>query len=458
MSLVARPSARFLAPLPQRATRIIHAAAMALGLAGLPAVLADNPETGFGVVLAQSEIAQSSSGSAFAVHKSGKLLTNSHVVEGCSEVTLIDRDGRLHSARVEARDERTDLALVAVEFSLTRVAIFRREPIRAGEDVIAVGFPLRGLLATDLNVSKGIVSAAAGFRNDTSRLQISAAVQPGNSGGPLLDASGAVVGVVVSKLNAIAVASVIGDIPQNVNFAIKGEVASVFLKTYGLEPTVATAATVGLIAVPDVVENARQYTFVVECVPPLPTATSAEETREELKKSEEEAAHFWAQHDRRTHECVPPSSVRPHLWDTMSTLQQWSACEAAGTIRPRVRVTESGFVREEIDVAKMVAGVYRHAAIAKRGRWLSMYARVEGLSMQDVVEVSLLSPANEVLIARNVELRLGETAVTYLQIGKRHVTWRPWKPGQYTGTIRVIRDGSEMLNFSAPFQLVDSKD
>ena len=138
--------------------------------------------------------------------------------------------------RVAARGARNDLALIAVDSSLRSIASFRSNPIRSGEDVIALGFPLRGLLALDLNVSKGIVSATAGLLNDTSQLQISAGVQPGNSGGPLLDSDGSVVGVVVSKLDAIAVANAIGDIPQNINFAIKAELSEVFLRSQRVEP------------------------------------------------------------------------------------------------------------------------------------------------------------------------------------------------------------------------------
>jgi S1-C subfamily serine protease len=195
------------------------------------------------------------------------LLTNHHVVEGCTEVSVMDRMGGLHDARVEARDPRNDLAVVGVKLPLTHVASFRRLPIRSGEDVVAVGFPLRGLLATDINVSKGIVSATAGLRNDTSQLQISAAVQPGNSGGPLLDTSGSVAGIVVATLDAIAVANETGDLPQNVNFAIKAEVATVFLRTYGLEPGF-TAEPAVPVPVPNAVETARQYSFVVRCDPP----------------------------------------------------------------------------------------------------------------------------------------------------------------------------------------------
>ena len=95
--------------------------------------------------------------------------------------------------------------------------------------VVAVGFPLPGLLASEANVTTGIVSALAGIGDDTRFLQMTVPVQPGNSGGPLLDLEGRVVGVVVGKLDAVKVASVTGDIPQNVNFAIKAGVLRSFL-------------------------------------------------------------------------------------------------------------------------------------------------------------------------------------------------------------------------------------
>jgi len=78
-----------------------------------------------------------------------------------------------------------------------------------------------GLLASGGNVSTGIVTALADVRDDARQMQISAPVRPGNSGGPLVDSRGLVIGVIVSKLDAIAVAKVTADIPQNINFAIK---------------------------------------------------------------------------------------------------------------------------------------------------------------------------------------------------------------------------------------------
>jgi uncharacterized protein len=97
---------------------------------------------------------------------------------------------------------------------------------RQGDSVVALGYPLTGLLSSDVNVTTGVISALAGVRSDTRFLQLTAPVQPGNSGGPLLDMSGHLVGVVSAKLNAVAVAT--GDIPQNVNFALKGGVAKKF--------------------------------------------------------------------------------------------------------------------------------------------------------------------------------------------------------------------------------------
>ncbi len=86
--------------------------------------------------------------------------------------------------------------------------------------MLIAGYPLGGILSSGINVTVGTVSALAGMGDDTRRFQFTAPVQPGNSGGPVLDTSGHVIGVVVSKLNAMSVQSQVGDIPQNVNFGI----------------------------------------------------------------------------------------------------------------------------------------------------------------------------------------------------------------------------------------------
>lgn len=203
------------------------------------------------------------SGSGFVVSKGGHILTNAHVVEGCSTAT-----GQLPSGRFPLQifnvDKRNDLAILKADGPMSAVASFRDgRAVRAGEDVIAVGFPLQGTLANQMNVTTGTVSALAGIGNDATQLQMTAPVQPGNSGGPLLDSSGRVVGVVVAKLDALNMASQTGTIPENVNFAIKGEIARSYLDSRGIEyqtgPSGATMATA------DVGEQARAYTVFITC-------------------------------------------------------------------------------------------------------------------------------------------------------------------------------------------------
>jgi hypothetical protein len=102
--------------------------------------------------------------------------------------------------------------------------------------------PLAGLLSSGPMRTTGAVSALAGFADNQRQLQISAPVQPGNSGGPLLDMRGQVIGVVVSKLNAGQIARQTGDIPQNVNFAVKHTEALAFLREQNVAVTQGAAS------------------------------------------------------------------------------------------------------------------------------------------------------------------------------------------------------------------------
>src|SRR4029077_3309512 len=93
---------------------------------------------------------------------------------------------------------------------------------------------LAGYLAEQANVTTGDVSSLAGIGNDSRYLQITAPVQPGNSGGPLFDAAGNVIGVVSAKLDSIKLAGLTGDIPENVNFALNVSVVRGFLEARGI--------------------------------------------------------------------------------------------------------------------------------------------------------------------------------------------------------------------------------
>ena len=205
---------------------------------------------------------EATSGTAFFVSKEGTAVTNAHVVERCQQIH-VSINGQQGTARVVASDEKNDLALLATDLKPIKSANWRLS-VRQGEDIVAYGFPLTGVLASGGNVVVGNVTALAGLDNDSRYLQISAPVQPGNSGGPLLDRAGNVVGIVVAKLNAIGIASVTGDIPQNVNFAIKASVAAAFLDAQRVVH--AQGQDTASLSTPDLSERAKAFTAQVVCV------------------------------------------------------------------------------------------------------------------------------------------------------------------------------------------------
>ena len=162
-----------------------------------------------------------------------------------------------------ARDEAADLALLRGPAGAPFAAFRQGRGIRPGASVLVAGYPLRGLLASGANVSAGVVAALAGPGDDRRLIQITAPVQPGNSGGPVLDSAGNAVGVVVSKLDALGLARATGDIPQNVNFAVSAGTARAFLDAEGV--AYATAPSDEARAPDDVAAAAKEFTVLVEC-------------------------------------------------------------------------------------------------------------------------------------------------------------------------------------------------
>ncbi|MCA3288114.1 MAG: trypsin-like peptidase domain-containing protein [Roseomonas sp.] len=207
---------------------------------------------------------RASTGTGFVVARD-RVLTNHHVIDGCNAITVRSADGRTLPTTMPARvDVQRDLALLVVPNDPGPILPFRANPVRRGESVVTYGFPLAGLLAAGPTLTTGEVSALAGLANNEQHFQISAPVQQGNSGGPLLDRQGHVMGVIVSKLNAQRIAQRTGDIPQNVNFAVKGTEALGFLRRAGVEPTLRESAPTELSAA-EVGERAHASTVFIRC-------------------------------------------------------------------------------------------------------------------------------------------------------------------------------------------------
>lgn len=209
-----------------------------------------------------------SAGSAFAINADGVLVTNLHVVEACvsgaARPQMHLRDAWVDTT-ILASSAADDLALLAAPASARPVPHLRiaNRPARLGENAYVFGFPLTGLLSESGNFTQGSISALAGLRSDARSLQFSAPVQPGNSGGPLVDETGQLIGIVVAKLNATRVSRATGDIPQNVNFAVK---ASALVELVQANSIALERAGPGRKMAPtDIATRLTETTFRVRC-------------------------------------------------------------------------------------------------------------------------------------------------------------------------------------------------
>lgn len=199
-------------------------------------------------------------GSGFFIRAEGTGITNAHVVNGCATAT-IDGYGR---ARIAARDAKNDLALVQLtEPKRTEPVQFARRSLKLGEFVYALGFPLPGIIDNGLNFTGGQVSSLSGLGGDTRHFQLSAPIQPGNSGGPVVNTSGQLVGVTRARLDDVATLEASGALPQNVNYAIRSDIAASFLRANGIDPSESESAA--KLDPTDIATAGRGYTFQIRC-------------------------------------------------------------------------------------------------------------------------------------------------------------------------------------------------
>ena len=192
------------------------------------------------------------SGTGFFVAPN-RVVTNNHVVSGCTKAIQVRYPERAsYTAAISGQDAINDLALLHTDMGNLSTAAFYARP-RVGDQVATYGFPRSDILSSSGNCTLGNVTSLTGTRDDTRFLQMSTPVQPGNSGGALLDMSGSVVGVVVKQLNAL----------QNVNFAIQPSMVINFLEVKDVTPKLDTPKAPR--TPPEVCEIAKKFTVQVYC-------------------------------------------------------------------------------------------------------------------------------------------------------------------------------------------------
>lgn len=208
----------------------------------------------------------SATGSGFFINNNGYIVTNQHTVGDCLAVSA-NYNGVQTDVFVIASDKDIDIAVLKTNIKPKKFATFldsKYEP-RLGEETITVGFPLHGILSNEPTLTAGNISALAGLEGNESFLQISTPVQPGNSGGPLINGNGLIHGVVQSKLDVISLAAFTGDIAQNINFAIKSGAVIDFLKKNGVKFSAKSPSRTTKKSIPDIADEATKYTLQLMC-------------------------------------------------------------------------------------------------------------------------------------------------------------------------------------------------
>jgi S1-C subfamily serine protease len=197
------------------------------------------------------------SGTGFFINPQGDIVTNAHVTRGCSKVTV--RAGeKSGEGTVAYTDNRTDLALVRTGHPAEAFLKLRMAPaVQLGESVVTAGFPLGSILSSQIHVTDGSVSSLAGARDDTRMIQITAPIQRGNSGGPLVDAAGNLVGVNTAGFDA--------SVAQNVNFAVKTSLVATFLDSARVQYT--TTSSVGTLPKTEIAARTARATVKLICDP-----------------------------------------------------------------------------------------------------------------------------------------------------------------------------------------------
>tara|TARA_B100001063_G_C16739438_1_gene543922 strand:- start:105 stop:1082 length:978 start_codon:yes stop_codon:yes gene_type:complete len=198
------------------------------------------------------------SGTAFFISDEGHLITNHHVVNYCN-ITKVNYFGKTGTAKILAYDKVNDLALLETDIiPKDKFDISNRDP-KLLDDIYVAGYPFGKAVSSSVKVTKGVVSALAGSQDNYALVQIDAAIQPGNSGGPIVNTSGDVVGVAVAKLDFKDAMESYGVIPENTNFGIKSSILKNFTTANSIKNSEEEPKEVSTEVLGEKIQNATAY-------------------------------------------------------------------------------------------------------------------------------------------------------------------------------------------------------
>ena len=210
-----------------------------------------------------SSSVKKATGTGFAVN-SGCIVTNYHVVKDAKKLEVFGINGNHstgYSAKVLATDKVNDLAIIQIDdksfngFGEIPYKV-NAETIDVGDNVFILGYPMPGVMGQEIKLTNGIISSRSGFQGDVNKYQTSAPIQPGNSGGPMFDSKGNVVGIVVSKID--------NEYAQNVGYAIKTLCLKMLVENTFGDSILPEKNTIQSKTLPEKVKQLKNYVFMIE--------------------------------------------------------------------------------------------------------------------------------------------------------------------------------------------------
>ncbi|MDA9588815.1 serine protease [Candidatus Pelagibacter sp.] len=201
------------------------------------------------------------SGTGFFINQTGHIISNNHVIDSCNAVKLHYK-GKVTPVTILATDRSNDLSLMKVDTKPDDVFSVATDDANLLDDIYVAGFPFGKDVSSSVKVTKGVVSALTGIANNYSNIQIDAALQPGNSGGPIINKEGNVVGVAVAKLDYKIILENYDTIPEGTNFGIKSSTVQQFIKANNVNSTQVNSRE---MSTKDIGKKIQKATVYLDC-------------------------------------------------------------------------------------------------------------------------------------------------------------------------------------------------
>jgi len=198
------------------------------------------------------------SGTGFFITNAGHIVSNNHVIDQCNVVNAYYK-GDAKPLKILAIDRKNDLAILKAELRPDDTFPVAKDDAILLEEIYVAGYPFGKSISGSVKVTKGVVSSLSGLGNNYSNIQIDASLQPGNSGGPIINKKGNVVGVAVAKLDYKKVIEAFNTIPENTNFGVKSSTLNQFLNANKISSSSPKGSEMSIRDIGEKIEKATVY-------------------------------------------------------------------------------------------------------------------------------------------------------------------------------------------------------